>query len=45
MKAAVLHAANHPLTIEEVALAKPGPREVSSRRSAKVSPMSSRATM
>jgi S-(hydroxymethyl)glutathione dehydrogenase / alcohol dehydrogenase len=28
MKAAVLHAANQPLTIEEVALTKPGPREV-----------------
>ena len=28
MKAAVLHAANQPLTIEEVALAKPGSREV-----------------
>ncbi len=28
MKAAVLHAANQPLTIEEVALAKPGPRDV-----------------
>jgi S-(hydroxymethyl)glutathione dehydrogenase/alcohol dehydrogenase len=28
MKAAVLHAPNQPLTIEEVALAKPGPREV-----------------
>ncbi len=28
MKAAVLHAANQPLTIEEVALSKPGPREV-----------------
>ena len=28
MRAAVLHAANQPLTIEEVALTKPGPREV-----------------
>jgi S-(hydroxymethyl)glutathione dehydrogenase / alcohol dehydrogenase len=28
MKAAVLHAANQPLTIEDVALTKPGPREV-----------------
>ena len=28
MKAAVLHAANQPLTIEEVSLTKPGPREV-----------------
>src|SRR3954452_13526191 len=28
MKAAVLHAANQPLTIEEVAINKPGPREV-----------------
>src|SRR5690349_6864876 len=28
MKAAVLHAPNQPLTIEEVALTKPGPREV-----------------
>jgi S-(hydroxymethyl)glutathione dehydrogenase / alcohol dehydrogenase len=28
MKAAVLHAANQPMTIEEVALTKPGPREV-----------------
>ena len=28
MKAAVLHAAHQPLTIEEVSLAKPGPREV-----------------
>jgi S-(hydroxymethyl)glutathione dehydrogenase/alcohol dehydrogenase len=28
MKAAVLHAANQPLTIEEVALTKPGPRDV-----------------
>ncbi|HEX7969912.1 MAG TPA: Zn-dependent alcohol dehydrogenase [Stellaceae bacterium] len=28
MKAAVLHAANEPLTIEDVSLAKPGPREV-----------------
>jgi len=28
MKAAVLHAAKEPLTIEEVSLAKPGPREV-----------------
>jgi S-(hydroxymethyl)glutathione dehydrogenase/alcohol dehydrogenase len=28
MKAAVLHAANQPLTIEEVTLTKPGPREV-----------------
>ena len=28
MKAAVLHRANEPLTIEEVSLAKPGPREV-----------------
>jgi S-(hydroxymethyl)glutathione dehydrogenase/alcohol dehydrogenase len=28
MKAAVLHAANQPLTIEEVELTKPGPREV-----------------
>src|ERR1700726_1736969 len=28
MKAAVLHAANEPLTIEDVSLTKPGPREV-----------------
>ena len=28
MKAAVLHAANQPLTIEEVGLTKPGPRDV-----------------
>src|SRR5438105_3370260 len=28
MKAAVLHAANQPLTIEDVAINKPGPREV-----------------
>jgi S-(hydroxymethyl)glutathione dehydrogenase/alcohol dehydrogenase len=28
MKAAVLHAANQPLTIEEVAINRPGPREV-----------------
>ena len=28
MKAAVLHAVNEPLTIEDVGLAKPGPREV-----------------
>src|SRR5256886_14676326 len=28
MKAAVLHAPNQPLTIEDVALEKPGPREV-----------------
>jgi S-(hydroxymethyl)glutathione dehydrogenase/alcohol dehydrogenase len=28
MKAAVLHAPNQPLTIEEVSLARPGPREV-----------------
>jgi S-(hydroxymethyl)glutathione dehydrogenase / alcohol dehydrogenase len=28
MKAAVLHSPNEPLTIEDVALAKPGPREV-----------------
>jgi S-(hydroxymethyl)glutathione dehydrogenase / alcohol dehydrogenase len=28
MKAALLHAANQPLTIEEVAINKPGPREV-----------------
>ena len=28
MKAAVLHAANEPLTIEDVSLARPGPREV-----------------
>jgi S-(hydroxymethyl)glutathione dehydrogenase / alcohol dehydrogenase len=28
MKAAVLHAANQPMTIEEVAVNKPGPREV-----------------
>ena len=28
MKAAVLHAPNQPLTIEEIALTKPGPREV-----------------
>jgi S-(hydroxymethyl)glutathione dehydrogenase / alcohol dehydrogenase len=28
MKAAILHAANQPLTIEEVALTKPGPRDV-----------------
>jgi len=28
MKAAVLHAANQPLTIEEVSVHKPGPREV-----------------
>jgi S-(hydroxymethyl)glutathione dehydrogenase / alcohol dehydrogenase len=28
MKAAVLHAANQPLTIEEVSLTKPGPRDV-----------------
>jgi S-(hydroxymethyl)glutathione dehydrogenase/alcohol dehydrogenase len=28
MKAAVLHAANQPMTIEEVALTKPGPRDV-----------------
>ena len=28
MKAAVLHAPNQPLTIEEVAINKPGPREV-----------------
>jgi S-(hydroxymethyl)glutathione dehydrogenase / alcohol dehydrogenase len=28
MKAAVLHAANQPLTVEEVAINKPGPREV-----------------
>ena len=33
MKAAVLHAANQPLTIEEVALTKPGPREVLIRTS------------
>ena len=28
MKAAIFHAANQPLTIEEVAINKPGPREV-----------------
>jgi S-(hydroxymethyl)glutathione dehydrogenase / alcohol dehydrogenase len=28
MKAAVLHRANEPLTIEQVSLTKPGPREV-----------------
>src|SRR5215471_21496304 len=28
MKAAVLHAPNQPLTIEDVSVAKPGPREV-----------------
>ena len=28
MKAAVFHAANQPMTIEEVAVNKPGPREV-----------------
>ena len=28
MKAAVLHAVNQPMTIEEVGLQKPGPREV-----------------
>src|SRR4030081_3491836 len=28
MKAAVLHAPNQPLTIEDVSLTKPGPREV-----------------
>ena len=28
MRAAVLHAANQPLTIEEIAVNKPGPREV-----------------
>jgi S-(hydroxymethyl)glutathione dehydrogenase / alcohol dehydrogenase len=28
MKAAVLHAANQPMTVEEVAINKPGPREV-----------------
>src|SRR5260370_40831841 len=28
MKAAILHAANQPLTIEEVAVNQPGPREV-----------------
>ncbi|HYM03512.1 MAG TPA: Zn-dependent alcohol dehydrogenase [Stellaceae bacterium] len=33
MKAAVLHAANQPLTIEDVALTKPGPREVLIRTS------------
>ncbi len=33
MKAAVLHAAHQPLTIEDVSLAKPGPREVLIRTS------------
>jgi len=33
MKAAVLHAVNEPLTIEDVSLAKPGPREVLIRTS------------
>src|SRR5260370_35985682 len=33
MKAAVLHAANEPLTIEDVSLARPGPREVLIRTS------------
>ena len=33
MKAAVLHAPNQPLTIEDVSLAKPGPREVLIRTS------------
>ena len=33
MKAAVLHAANQPLTIEDVSLTKPGPREVLIRTS------------
>ena len=28
MKAAILHAPNQPLTIEDVAINKPGPREV-----------------
>ena len=28
MKAAVLHAVGQPMTIEDVAVAKPGPREV-----------------
>ncbi len=34
MKAAVLHRANEPLTIEQVSLAKPGPREVLIRTAA-----------
>ncbi len=33
MKAAVFHAANQPMTIEEVAVNKPGPREVLLRTS------------
>ena len=33
MKAAVLHAVNQPLTVEDVALTKPGPREVLIRTS------------